>query len=190
VNDEPVSEEEYLRRERERETNERFEFIEGWVIRMPGGSEEHQIIQRNLTGELRERLRGTEYRAIPSGMKVRLPNDHGEFAYPDVVVYRKGALFEGENNDVLAHPMVIAEVLSPSTSSYDAGEKFRRFRRLDSLHEYVLIDQDAPYVEQYVRQESGDWLLHEINDLAATLTLSAVDAELPLTEMYLDVFEG
>jgi Uma2 family endonuclease len=91
---------------------------------------------------------------------------------------------------MLYNPTLLVETLSPTTEGYDRGEKFARYRQLDSLQEYLLVAQDTPYVEHYVRQDDGSWRLTDTDGLDATITLPSVEAELPLSEIYLDVFEG
>jgi Uma2 family endonuclease len=81
------------------------------------------------------------------------------------------------------------ETLSPTTEGYDRGEKFSRYRQVDTLQEYLLVAQDAPHVEHYVRQDDAGWRFTETDGLDATITLPSVEAELPLAEIYLDVFE-
>jgi Uma2 family endonuclease len=71
---------------------------------------------------------------------------------------------------------------------YDRGEKFARYRQIDTLREYLLVAQDAPHVEHYVRQDDGSWRLTDIDGLDATITLPSIEAGLPLSEVYLDVF--
>ena len=87
-------------------------------------------------------------------------------------------------NDTLLNPRVLIEVLSPSTESYDRGKKFAHYRTIESLAEYLLVAQDQMHVEQYTRQPSGDWLLHEVTDPADSITLTSIDCNLPLAQIY------
>ncbi len=107
----------------------------------------------------------------------------GRFVYPDVAAVCGEARFADDRLDTLLNPSAIIEVLSPSTESVDRGEKFQRFRRMESLQEYVLVAQDHVCVERYVRQ-GGDWVLTELNDLGQTLRLPSVECEVPLREIY------
>ena len=198
VNDEPISQEEYLRRERERETNERFEFIDGWVIAlhnvsldretvvMTGPTFEHNVIVSNVNGELRERLRNGNCRAVAPAPRVSLPEEES-YLYPDALVVCGPPKIENSHRDTVTNPQVIVEVLSPSTMDYDRGEKFARYRQLDSLQEYLLVAQDRPHLEHYVRQDDGSWRFTETDGLDATVDLPTLDATLPLPEIYLDV---
>jgi len=180
LNDAPASAEMYLSRETDQAAKERLEFVDGWIVRMPGGSKEHQLVLSNVTGELRQRLRTSDYRVVASGLKVRLPGDPDGYTYPDAIVFSAHAEFEGEQSDILLEPIVLVEILSPSTSDYDLGTKFRRYRRLSTLREYVAIDPFTPHVERHVRRDDDAWVLNETNDLAANLELASVDVTLPL----------
>jgi Uma2 family endonuclease len=107
----------------------------------------------------------------------------GLYTYPDVVVACEEVEFEDEEDDTLLNPVVIVEVLSPSTEAYDRGDKFRHYRRLASLRDYVLIAQDRPLVECFSRQ--GDqWTIAAASDLGETIRLTALDVSLVLEEVY------
>lgn len=200
VNDEPISPEEYLRQERERETNERFEYVDGWVLAMHGVPDEkmtamigptleHNIIVTNVSGELRERLRARDCQTVAPTPRVALASTDS-YVYPDVLVFCGDPHIDESHRDMISNPQIIVEVLSPSTMDYDRGEKFRRYRQLGSLEEYVLVAQDRPHVEHYARQDDGSWIFTETDGLDATITLPSVSAELPLAELYLDVFDA
>jgi len=188
VNDEPISAEEYLERERAA-TQERHEYIDGWVIRVSGASIEHNFIVSNLNRELGNQLRETDCRVTTNDLRVAFPS-LDKYAYPDVVAFCGEPELEEEHLDMLYNPTLIVEVLSPTTGDYDHGKKFSRYRRIDTLQEYLLIAQDAPHVEHYVRQNDGSWRLTDTDGLDATITLPSIEAELPLDEVYLDVLEA
>lgn len=188
VNDEPISAEEYLERERAA-TQERHEYIDGWVIRVSGASIEHNFIVSNLNRELGNQLRETDCRVTTNDLRVAFPS-LDKYAYPDVVAFCGEPELEEEHLDMLYNPTLIVEVLSPTTEDYDHGKKFSRYRRIDTLQEYLLVAQDAPHVEHYVRQNDGSWRLTDTDGLDATITLPSIEAELPLDEVYLDVLEA
>jgi len=192
ANDEPIAVEKYLERERA-ETEERYEFIDGWLIPVTGASYPHNLVVSNVNGLLRKELRGTNCRATTNGLRVALPSA-GTYAYPDVVVVCGDPELDEERLDMLYNPTVIGETLSPTTEGYDRGEKFARYRQLDSLQEYLLeeyllVAQDRPHVEHYVRQDDESWRFTEADGLAATIALPSLEVNLPLSEVYLDVFE-
>jgi Uma2 family endonuclease len=106
------------------------------------------------------------------------------FAYPDVTVVCGEAQFGGEEREVLLHPTLIVEVLSPSMEAWDRGGKFEQYRQRESLQEYVLIAQDRPHVERFARQADGQWLLTERNELEASPSLPSIGCDLSLSDVY------
>ncbi|HEY2156393.1 MAG TPA: Uma2 family endonuclease, partial [Isosphaeraceae bacterium] len=105
------------------------------------------------------------------------------FAYPDVVVVEGEPRFHDDEFDTLLNPAVIIEVLSPSTEDYDRGDKFLRYRRLDSLQEYVLVAQDQVRVERYTRL-GQDWPLTASTNLDDVLRLNSIGCDVPLRQVY------
>src|SRR5207302_190360 len=102
------------------------------------------------------------------------------YKYPAVSVACGTPLFEDEEDDVLLNPVVICEVLSPTTQSYDRGDKFADYRTIPSLRDYVLAAQDQVLIEHYARQTDGSWLLRELRQPGDVLTLAAIGCEIPL----------
>ena len=153
---------------------------------MSGASRKHNLIATNVAGELRERLRERECEVYQGDMRVRV-SPTGLYTYPDVTVVCGKPEFEDAEVDTRLNPKVLAEVLSPTTADYDRGGKFTHYRRLPSLHEYVLLSQDRPLVEHYVRQGQDEWLLTERSSLQDTLVLPSIRCQLPLSEIYLKV---
>ncbi|WP_103019676.1 Uma2 family endonuclease [Salinibacter altiplanensis] len=186
VNDEPIPREEYLTREQERE--ERCEYVDGWMISMGAASWPHSTITSNIDRTLGNQLLDTDCRTASRDLKVALPSANKN-AFPDLVVVCGGPAFDPDQSTLLLNPQIVVEVLSPSTMDYDRGEKFARYRQMDTLQEYLLVAQDAPHAEHYVRQDDGSWRLTDTDGLDATITLPSVEAELSLSEVYLDVFE-
>ena len=92
--------------------------------------------------------------------------------------------YDPDDRDTLLNPQVIIEVLSESTEKYDRGAKFRQYQQIPSLREYVLVAQDEPVVERFVRQPNGDWLLTTFADPAGELALTTVPVAVPLAEVY------
>ena len=172
---------EYLAKERQAEF--RSEFYRGEMFAMAGTSREHSLIVGNLLRELGTQFKGRSCEVYPNDMRVKV-SASGLYTYPDVVIVCGQPEFEDANVDILLNPTVLIEVLSPSTESYDRGAKSEQYRRLPSLGEYVLIAQDRPHVEVYIRQDNGDWLLREAGDLSRIVTLSSVSVSLPLSEIY------
>ncbi len=185
LNDEPISVETYLERERAA-TQERHEYIDGWVIPVSGASLRHNLIVSNLSQQLGGQLRDTNCRAVTNDLRVALPAVD-TYAYPDVVVYCGEPKLEDDHLDMLYNPTVVAEILSPTTEDYDRGEKFARYRALDTLQEYLLVAQDRPHIEHYVRDDETSWHFTETDGLDAEIECPSLDATLSLSEIYLDV---
>lgn len=131
--------EEYLAFERKAEF--RNEYINGQIYPRLGSSRAHNLIAGNIAAEISSQIKGRRCEVYISGMRVKA-NAGCMYAYPDVVAVCGEPRFEDAEVDTLTNPTVIVEVLSPSTEAYDRGEKFRQYRRLESLAEYVLIAQD------------------------------------------------
>jgi Uma2 family endonuclease len=112
----------------------------------------------------------------------------GLYTYPNVIAVCEEAQLEDAHLDTLLNPTVLIEVLSRSTEAYDRGEKAEHYRRLPSLAEYLLISQDKPHLEHYLRQSDNRWLLSEASELQAGITLPAIDCTLSLTAIYDRVF--
>ncbi len=182
--------EEYLAFEREAE--ERHEYIDGEIRAMAGESPNHGTLGFNLSGVLAPQLRGKPCRGFTPNMKVRSGHPikqartpKGLFSYPDLMIVCGEMKFHDQFGDVLVNPTVIFEILSPSTESFDRGEKFWRYRaHLDSLTDYVLISQTLPLIEHYRRQPDDQWLLTTVSGLAGVLELTSIDCRLSLAELY------
>lgn len=173
--------EEYLAIERASEC--RHEFYRGEMFEMAGASRAHSLIGVNLTGELRGALKGTPCEVHAGEMRVRV-SATGLYPYPDASIVCEGAKFADDHLDTLLNPLVIFEVLSPSTEAYDRGKKFEHYRTIDSFCEYVLVAQDAYRVEHFARQDDGSWRMTVMNGLESVLELPAVSCRLPLREIY------
>ena len=177
--------EEYITLERKAIPNVetvRSEYINGEIINMPGASFAHNLITNNISGELHTRLKGTGCAVFANDMRISIPTAKSYF-YPDVGVVCEDPRFEDDVFDTLLNPIVIVEVLSPSTEAYDRGEKFAHYRQLTSLQEYVLVAQDQICVEHYRRQER-QWIFTDLQKRDEILPLPSIECELPLQEIY------
>ncbi len=169
----------------------RSEYIDGEIINMPGASRVHNLIAGNIFGELRTQLRGSGCETYMSDMRVSSPLTSSYF-YPDVVIVCEEPRFEDDVFDILLNPIILVEVLSPSTEAYDRGEKFGHYRQLASLQEYILVAQDKVLVEHYRRQEKQEsgpvtgkgWIFTDCRELEEILSLPSIQCELPLREIY------
>ena len=160
----------------------RSEYFNGEIIAMSGASFAHNLITYNISGELRTRLRGSGCLAFANEMRVSIPSANSYF-YPDVSVVCEEPRFEDNVFDALLNPIVVVEVLSPSTEAYDRGDKFAHYRQLQSLQEYILVSQDKVRIDHYVRH-TAQWILTDFQELDQHLPLTSIQCELPLQEIY------
>ena len=169
----------------------RYEYINGELIGMSGASREHNLITINISTALHSHLRGSRCETYANDMRVSTPTTTSYF-YPNVVVVCDEPRFEDNVFDILLNPIILVEVLSPSTAVYDRREKFAHYRQLPSLQEYVLVAQDKVLVEHYRRQEKQgtppltgkDWIFTDFQDIEESLPLTSIHCELPLREIY------
>jgi Uma2 family endonuclease len=173
--------EDYLDLERHSEI--RHEFLDGTVYAMSGASRAHSAIGYNLAGITHRQFSGTPCTGYTSDMKVRA-GDAGLYAYPDLTVVCGEPLVHDDHGDVLLNPVVIFEILSRSTEAYDRGEKFERYKTIETLTDYVLVSQDRARLEHFSRQPDGTWSLTEVSGLESSLDMASVNCRLPLAEVY------
>jgi len=175
---------EYLALERQAET--KSEYVDGAMYAMSGASPRHALITGNIVQALGGRLRDRPCYVFPSDLRINV-SPTGLFTYPDVVIACGELKYRDDRRDTLLNPLVLFEVLSESTEAYDRGRKFEHCRTLPSLAEYLLVAQDKPHVEQFVRQGDGRWLLGEFNRPEDVLTLPSLGSTLAMAEIYAKV---
>ena len=168
----------------ERNAPERHEFLDGNVYAMAGESPRHSTICYNLYGITQNQLRGKRCRGFSPNMKVAT-NEKGLYSYPDLAIVCSQPKYHDKKGDVLINPTVIFEVLSPSTESYDRGEKFLRYvNGIKSLTDYILISQNNPTIEHFQKQSNGEWETTEIEGMESVLKIASIECEISLTELY------
>ncbi len=167
---------------------ERHEYCDGEVFAMSGGSLRHSLLATNAGAELRQALRGGSCLVLNSDIRVKIQAS-GRYTYADVTVVCATPELEDDFRDTLLNPVVLIEVLSPATESYDRGEKFAQYRTIPALQEYVLVSQKEVLVEHFRRQPNGTWLLTVLGQ-GDRLRLSAVEAEIAVDEIYLRAFDS
>jgi Uma2 family endonuclease len=175
--------EQYL--EQDRASEFRNEYYAGRMYAMSGGTHTHAIVAGNLTSELRSAT-GKRCMVTQSDLRVRV-SPSGLYTYPDIVVVCGQPQYVDGHRDTLANPILVAEVLSPSTEAYDRGFKSVQYRTLESLQEYVLVSQSEPRVEVYRRQAGGTWLLSESAGLEASCTFESLGCSVQLKDIYSQV---
>lgn len=172
--------EEYLASERK--ATVKSEYLNGQIIAMSGASLAHTRIIADIVTEINIQLRGRDCEVISNDMRVKT-GAKGAYFYPDVVVFYGEPEFENNVFDTLLNPILVVEVLSPSTEVFDRGEKFAQYQELVSLREYILVSQDRVRVEQY-RLMKMQWVATEFRRYEDVLPLVSVNCELPLRDIY------
>jgi Uma2 family endonuclease len=158
---------------------------------MAGGSYHHSVITLNAGAVLLSRLKGKGCRPLESNMRVRIARS-ARYVYPDLSVVCGSPQFDLDDpkQTTILNPRVIFEVLSESTEAYDRGEKFRLYRQIESMREYVLISQREPLVETFARQDDGAWRIATYRGLEAAAKFTSLQIDVPLAELYVDIGFG
>jgi Uma2 family endonuclease len=167
----------------EEQAEDRSEFYEGEIFAMAGGTANHNLITINVTASLRDALRNKPCKAFMADMRL-LVKRRQLYTYPDVMVICGPLQYAPGRNDTVTNPVLIVEVLSPSTEAYDRGKKFEFYRTIDSLKEYVLADQSRLYVERHRPLGLGRWEMTAFTAPEDMLALESVDVELTLAAVY------
>jgi Uma2 family endonuclease len=176
------SEKEYL--ELEREAEYKSEYYQGEIFAMAGASPNHNRIMANLSGEIYMALKGRSCQNFSSDMRLHIPQN-GLYTYPDVIIVCGKPEFSEDDKNTLINPSVIIEVLCKSTSTYDRGDKFRLYRSISTLTEYILVDSLSISIEAFRKNEDGSWVLNaEINKIEEQITLTTIHVQLELKDIY------
>lgn len=173
--------EEYL--EMEKAGAEKHEYYQGELFGMAGAKFRHVKVCGNLQSYLGQKLRGKPCQPLGSDMRVYIFKNT-LFTYSDVSIVCNPPVFLNDGEWNLLNPSVIFEVLSESTRNYDRGEKFRLYRDIPTLKEYILIEPESILVEAYAINGQGNWELQEYRSLHHTLQLRSIGISLALQEIY------
>jgi Uma2 family endonuclease len=174
----PITAAEYL--EGERKADIRHEFVDGRIYAMSGASLRHNSICGDAYELLKRHLQGGPCRTFIEAVKVELADDLTEaYYYPDVFVTCEPA---DDDSHVVRHPKLIIEVLSPSTSRNDRGDKLANYKRMPSVEEIVYIEQDWP--EIFIVRRSDRWKKHIFTQLDSLVHLESIDLTLPVSAFY------
>jgi Uma2 family endonuclease len=173
--------EQYL--EIERAAEFKSEYYAGEMFAMAGAREVHNLVVGNVFGELWQRFRTRPCRVYSNDMRVAV-RPTNLYTYPDLVAVCGEPRFLDEKRDTLVNPVLLVEVLSPSTEAYDRGRKFEHYKNIDSLREYLLLSSDRAHADLYTKQADGRWILSSTSRMEDTLTLDSVDAHLLMSDVY------
>lgn len=171
----------------------RHEYLDGEVYAMTGGTLPHNDLALNLYRSLYSGVKQRGCRINIADARVHI-QEAAAYFYPDVVVSCDGR--DRAATDAIRSPILIIEILSPGTESYDRGDKFKRYRRLSSLREYILVDSTQISVDRYYLNDSGDWTLTSYPAVdwdstgdwgAIAVDLSSLGFQITLGQLYEDV---
>ena len=178
---------EYLAFERKSDT--KHEFYRGELFAMSGGAASHSLIASNLIRAMGNALSDRPCVVHTSDLRVACPT--GLYTYPDVSVVCGKVEYQDGTQDVLLNPLVLIEVLSPSTEAYDRGTKFKHYQSIESLQEFVLVSQQEARVEHFARRpDSAQWTLTTMSELHGAVSFPALDCSIPMGEIYAKVELG
>ena len=168
----------------ERVSPVKHEYFDGEIFQMAGSSYEHAAISSNINVSLGVQAKKGSCKTLQSDMRVFIPAT-GLYTYPDVVgVCGKPVLADDVHLDILLNPVLIVEVLSPSTEAYDKGAKFEHYRTIETLREYVLVWQDKKRVARYTKRDDDSWVLTDFIGEGASIELVSIGCALTVEDIY------
>ncbi|MBX3423254.1 MAG: Uma2 family endonuclease [Pirellulaceae bacterium] len=167
----------------ERASEIKSEYYRGEIFAMAGGSANHGLIAANIVRELGNALKDRPCRVFNSDLRVKV-EETGLYTYPDVSVVCGPLQYDNDVSQTVTNPILLVEVLSDASESYDRGTKATHYRRILSLQEFVLVSQKSSAVETLVRQAAGAWLLREACRLEEHIRFQSLDLSLALSEIY------
>jgi Uma2 family endonuclease len=167
----------------EEQSESRHEFFDGEVSAMAGTTISHNLIKGNIVAGLRTGARQLGCRGYDESVRLAVQNDF-HYTYPDVMVSceptdRRSSLF-------IRQPVLIVEVLSPSTAEYDRSQKFNQYKKMASLRHYILVSQTAWVLEWFRRDELEQWIYTVFSDPTDVLEIPDLNLRLPLADVYDD----
>lgn len=175
------SKEEYLKMESTAEY--KSEYYQGEIFAMSGGTMKHSVICVNLNRAIWEAIRDKNCTAFESNMKLDVVR-MDVYVYPDMMVVCGPVELSEYTPDAITNPVLIIEVLSSSTESFDRGKKFEYYRTVASLKEYVLVSQDRPRIESYFKQNENIWQYTVVEGMDKMMVFQSLNYEVPVKEIY------
>lgn len=182
-----LSVDEYI--QQEIETGQKYEYHDGLIYALAGGSLKHALLIGNIYAELKNELKkkGANCKPIVNDAKLHIKKVN-KYVYPDTMVICGEMELSDETKEAVTNPVLIVEVLSKSTSEYDRGDKFYFYRQIPSLQEYILIDQSRYVVEAYYKKEKNDlWRISRYEGLDQSVVFQSLGITIGMKELYFDV---
>ncbi|BAY62283.1 hypothetical protein NIES22_23550 [Calothrix brevissima NIES-22] len=176
--------EEYLQLEQTSEFKN--EYWDGEIVPMAGGTTNHNEIAGNFYANFKLRMRSQNYKIYMGDVKLWIPR-YRIYTYPDVMIIQEEPIYEGNGTTTVTNPLLIVEVLSKSTENHDRTNKFRFYRSIPTLKEYIIIDQYEYLIEQFTKNAESQWVLSEYESEDAVLALQKIEFQIPFSEIYAGV---
>jgi Uma2 family endonuclease len=173
--------EEYL--EFEKESEEKHEFYKGEIFAMAGAGARHNVIFSNLFVSIGSLLKGKPCKPYGSDLRIHVALN-SLFTYPDISIICGDIIPSSLDKDTATSPTVLIEILSPSTHNYDRGGKFRLYRDIPTLKEYILIESESIRIESFRLNPQNHWELEEYKSLTETFQMPCMNISIPVKEIY------
>ena len=164
----------------------KYEYINGEVVAMAGAKPNHNHLTMSLSYLIYAGLIGKDCTPFGGDQRVEIEKLNTYF-FPDLSVVCGKPQFTDDSLPAIVDPILIIEVLSPSTESFDRGKKFQLYRQLDSLREYVLVSQESARIERFYLNADGIWEFGDTVGLDSSITLKSIDCTLKLADVYANV---
>jgi Uma2 family endonuclease len=178
---EKFSIDEYLRMENTEVV--KHEYYQGEIFAMSGAKVPHNTIVVNLLIKLGQKLKGKKCKPFNSDQRIHIPSNT-LFTYSDISIICGEIITLNNDEYNVLNPTVIIEVLSSSTKNYDRGEKFKLYRDIATLKEYILVDSESIHIETFRLNENDHWELEEYNSAEDILIIKAIEENITLSEIY------
>lgn len=177
------SEEEYLRLEND--AFEKSEYFQGQIVKMAGAAPNHNRVKENVSIEVGIVLKKNKScRSSSSDQRIHIPVN-SLYTYPDIIIVCGPNKFSKLDRITIINPSVIIEILSPSTTDYDRGQKFKLYRDIETLQEYVTIDSRKADAQVFRRMPDNQWILaDDAFSLTETITIQTIGATLQMADLY------
>lgn len=176
-----MSIQEYL--EFEKNSIDKHEYYRGEIFIRAGAMPKHNVIFKNVFGSVAMHLKGKSCQPYGSDLRINIP-ENTLFTYPDISIICGDIVTSEHDEDTATQPVVLIEILSKSTKDYDRGSKFKLYRDIPTLKEYILIDSESISIEAFSINQNNHWELKEYKTVENTLSIATIDFQLPLIEIY------
>ena len=178
---ERISIEEYV--EMENAALEKHEYYRGEAFAMSGAKVPHNAIAGNFFVAVAIKLKGKKCKPYNSDQRIHIPSNT-LFTYPDISIVCGEVITLNNDEYNVLNPSVIIEVLSKSTKNYDRGEKFKLYRDIPALREYILVDSESVHVEVFRLNETSHWELEEYDDAGSYLSIKTINENILIADIY------